>query len=189
MTFSHAKKKAIDMFESPTFIERIRGEDPTMVKQIPLLKEINKHNFLTQNSQAGRFSKGNHWKTGKPYEISERAYIVGFMLEKDATTFINNMGINTDKNAILIPMCEDDVYTPSNLAIPLTITEIGGNIEVNTHYPSALPKREGDNYKKIMGIDKSVKVVFIFCWDTKWNRLASGKNGLFTDVLKVLKTL
>jgi hypothetical protein len=189
MTFGDAKKKAIAMFESPEFIESLRGEDPTMIKQLPLLKEINKHNFLTENSQAGRFSKGKSWKDGKLYEESEKAYITGFMLEKDAETFIKNMSIHTDKNVIFVPMCEDSINIPSKLDIPVTIVEKGGKIEVNTHMSSAIPKSLGESFKKQMGIDKSVNVVYLFCWDTKWNRLASGKDGLFTDVLKVLKTL
>lgn len=189
MKFGDAKKKAIAMFESPTFIERIREEDPSMVKQLPLLKEINKHNFLTETSQAGRFSKGKSWKDGKPYEMSERAYILGFMLEKDAEKFIKHIGIYTDKNAMFVPMCENSNVFVGNLNIPVTIVEKDSKISIETRIFPVLSKTQGDSYKKMMGIDKSVKVVFISCWDTKWNRLASGKDGLFTDVLKILKTL
>ena len=35
--------------------------------------------------------------------------------------------------------------------------------------------------------NKNDKIVLILCWDTKWNRNASSVNGLFTDVLKILK--
>ena len=189
MTFGDAKKRAITMFESSTFIDRIRDEDPSMVKHLPLLKEINKHNFLTETSQAGRFSNGKSWNDGKPYEMSERAYILGFMLEKDAEKFIKHMGIHTDKNAMFVPICENSNVFVGKLNIPVTIVKKGGKIEVETRLFPALSKTQEDSYKKLMGIDKSTKVVFISCWDTKWNRLASGKDGLFTDVLKVLKTL
>ena len=50
----------------------------------------------------------------------------------------------------------------------------------------ALPTAAGDHFKKMLNLNKTEKVVFIFCFDTKWCRLASGKNGLFTDISKNL---
>ena len=78
MKFSEAQKKSIQLFESNDFKQRIREEDPTMIKHLDILKEINKYGYLTTESQAGRCHKGaKSFFDGKPYEIKERAYICG----------------------------------------------------------------------------------------------------------------
>ena len=41
MKFEDAKKKIAKMFESDVFIQRIKEEDSTMLKQLPLLQKIN----------------------------------------------------------------------------------------------------------------------------------------------------
>ena len=190
MKFIDAKKKALKMFDSEEFKKRIEEEDDSMLKQLAILRQINSLGFLTLESQAGKRVKGSKSIfDGKPFEIRERAYITGFMREDDAIKFIKNMGINTDKNAVYVPICSDDVKIPSNLDIPLTITINKEGTVVNTHTSMALPKMAGDFFRKQLKIDKSENVVYILCWDSKWLRLASGKDGLFTDIVKVLKTL
>jgi hypothetical protein len=42
-------------------------------------------------------------------------------------------------------------------------------------------------FRKEANINKTEKIVYVFCWDTKWNRDASNKTGLFTDVYKILR--
>ena len=106
-------------------------------------------------------------------------------MEKDAADFIKNMGINTDKNAIFIPIVSDDTQIPSVLDIPLTIQKKGKGFEVATHMPVVLPKSQSDFFKKQKKLNVSEKVVYIFCWDPIWNR----KGDLFKDVLAVLKKL
>jgi hypothetical protein len=54
---------------------------------------------------------------------------------------------------------------------------------------TALPNGVFESYKKFLKINKSEKVVYLFCWDTQWNRLASNNNGLFKDMIKVLSKL
>ena len=176
MKFTEAQKKAVALFETEAFIQRVKEEDPTMLKHLPLLQKINKLGFLTVNSQAGNRSKG------KGYEILERAYLVGFMLEKDAEQFIKNMGVHTDKNAVYVPVCDE---TPSSLDVPLTITK-KDDVKVETHMSTSLPKEAEAFFRKMAFLNKSEKVVFLFCWDPLWCRLASGRNGLFTDVIRVL---
>jgi hypothetical protein len=183
MKFSDAKKRAVAKFDSPEFIERIRSEDPTMIRQLPILKEINRLGFITTESQAGRSSKG------KDYELIERAYICGFMLEKDAVKFIRDMGMITDKNSVYVPLTGDDIYIPGSLDVPLTLQIKNGITEVVTHTSIALPRGWHDMFRKAIGLNKSEKAVYIVCWDTHWKRLASSKSGLFTDVLKVLQLL
>jgi len=160
-----------------------------MLQHMQHLKEINAHGFLTVNSQGGHKSSGSSKLDGKHYEISERAYLVGFMLEKDASAFITKCNIMTDKNIVFVPFCDDNVYIPSSLDIPLTITKKGKETIVDTHTSSILPFSVWHSYRKQSHINKTEKIVFNQCWDTKWNRNASSSSGLFTDVLGVLKTL
>lgn len=183
MKFKDAKRAAVQMMSSEDFLERIKDEDPTMLKHITTLRAINTHGFITIESQAGRFSKGaKSFRTGKPYEISERAYLSGFMEEGAAAEFIRNMGLKTDKCAAMIPHCKG-LDIPSALDIPLTITKSAGETVVNTHVSMALPTDVYSMYLKQAHINKTEKVVFVFCWDTHWNRNASGPHGLFKDVL------
>lgn len=160
-----------------------------MMKYIPMLKEINALGYLTTESQAGRKRSGKHYLDGRPFVMEEKAYISGFMKEKEGAEFIKQMGIQTDKNAIFIPRCQEKTVLPASLDIPLTITKIGGEVKVDTHMSSAFPESWWQSQRKEAHINKNEKVVFIECWDNKWNRLASGPSGLFTDVIKVLKEM
>ena len=184
MKFNEAKAHAVALFNSAEFKERVNEEDATMLRQLATLQEINRNGFITVNSQAGAKAKGKHHETGKAYENIERAYLMGFMLETKAPEFIKNMGLKTDKNAVFVPVCSDDINLPSALDIPLTITTSAGTTKVDTHFSSALPKSAFDSFKKQVKLSKSEKVVFIFCWDSEW-----GRKGLFKDVLRILRSL
>ena len=182
MKWKDAQTKRILMFSSPDFLKRIEEEDSSMLTHMDILKKINMAGYLTIQSQGG------HKSNGKSYEIHERAYIEGFMLEKDAEEFIKNLGIYTDKVGVYIPYSLD-IKLPSSLDVPLTIQKKNNNWEVVTHTSIALPKNVWDMYRKEVGLNKNDKIALILCWDTKWNRNASSINGLFTDVLKILKKL
>ena len=184
MKFNEAKARAVALFNSAEFKERVNEEDATMLRQLAILQEINQRGFITVNSQAGAKTKGKHHETGKSYENIERAYLMGFMLETKAPEFIKNMGLKTDKNAVFVPVCSDDINLPSALDVPLTITTSAGITRVDTHFSSALPKSAFDSFKKQVKLSKSEKVVFIFCWDSEW-----GRKGLFKDVARILKSL
>jgi hypothetical protein len=189
MKFKDAIKKSVQFLSSPEFIQRVKEEDSNMVQHLKDLKEINAHGFLTTNSQGGHKSSGKSVIDGRHYEMSERAYLVGFMLEKEAATFIQKCSTFTDKNVVFVPYCDDDIYMPSSLDIPLTITKKGKETTVDTHTSSVLPLSVWNSYRKQSHVNKSEKIVYIQCWDTKWNRNASGPSGLFTDVLRILKSL
>jgi len=169
MKFKAAQIKAVSKFDDPEFIANIKEEDSTMVKHLYILKEINKNGYLTKNSQAGR-------KTNNEYE---RAYIQGFMIKTHAIEFLKRMNIETDKNAIYVSINEKEPL----FNIPLTIHI---NKKVVTHMSMTIPLRIWNQERKYLNLDKDI--VYIFCWDPKWNRNASSKNGLFTEVLKILKT-
>lgn len=181
MKFQEAIKYAVDMFDNnEVFLNRVREEDPAMIKQLPIVKRINQLGFLTNASQAGlkRKIKGG--------EIHERAYVTGFMKEKEATEFIRKMALHTDKNAIYAPVCNENVVIPANLDIPLTIAKKKGIVTVVTHDSMAHPKSVNDIFRGEVGLNKTEKAVYIICWDSEWNRLASNKDGLFRDILKML---
>lgn len=177
MKFRDALPLWIEKLSSQEFIDMIISEDERMLKYVDILIEINKNGFLTLESQSGT--------PKRKFKISEKAYICGFMEEEKAEEFIKKMSIQTDKNVIYVPFCSDDIYIPGNLDFPLTI--IGD--EVNTHMSAALPVRMYRQYLREAKINKSEKVVYIYCWDPKWNRNAAGKKGLFTEVLKVLREI
>ena len=189
MKFKDAQAKAVKMFSSHEFIQRIQEEDSSMLKHLHILQEINAHGYLTNESQAGRKSSGISVFDGKQYETSERAFVSGFMQETTAVEFIKQMNTTTDKNAMFVTHCEDSLYLPSSLDIPVTITKKGGKTEVNTHMSSALPQSVWHSWRKQVHLNKTEKIVCIVCWDPLWNRNASGRNGLFSDVLHVLKKI
>ncbi len=189
MKFQEAQKKTVEMFSSPAFIQRIKEEDDTMLKHLTILQEINAHGYLTIESQAGRKSTGKSVTDGKHYEISERAYIIGFMKEDKAVEFIKQMNTTTDKNALFATYCDDSIYIPSSLDVPVTITKKEGKMEINTHLSVALPQSAWHFFRKQVHLNKTEKIVFIECWDPIWNRNASGRSGLFKDVLQVLSRL
>jgi len=189
MKFKDAVIESVKKISSPEFIQRIKEEDNTMLVHLNILKKINKCGYITTESQAGHKRSGISDFDGKHFTIHERAYISGFMLESVAAKFIKEIAVHTDKNAIFVPYCEDNVYIPGKLDIPLTITEKGGKIDINTHSSSTLPRYVWDSYRKEAQINKNEKIVLIFCWDTKWNRNASKKNGLFYDVARILEMI
>ena len=187
MKFQEAQKEVLKTLSSKPFLDRIKEEDPNMVKYIPAFKEINAAGFLTINSQSGKQSRGKaSVHTGKPYVINERAYMEGFLKEDQAEQFIKNMALHTDKNAILITSCKEANIPPA-LDIPLTVTESAGNMTINTHMSTVLPETVMTVYRKQLHLNKSEKAVYVFCWDTKWNRAAMSKDGLFKDILRSLK--
>lgn len=181
MKFHDAQSRSIKLFSSADFLKRIQLEDPTMIEHLNILKNINKYGYLTDNSQAGLKRKS------KEYEIHERAYICGFMLESKAIQFIRDMAMYTDKTAVFIPFCDDNVYVPSKLDTPVTISFTKGVPKIETHLSMVLPYSVWNSFRKDLHINKNEKIVYITCWDSKWNRNASSEKGLFTDVLKILR--
>lgn len=188
MKFLDAAKQTAAMLGSAEFHKTQMSEDPRMIVQLPILQKINQHRFLTTESQSGVYRRGTSVHDGTPYEMSERAFLSGFMLEADAIKFLKLFNL-TDKNATYIPFCSEEVRLPVSLDMPVTITKQGKKTEVTTHTPLTYPKSHWEFLRKNAHINKSEPVVAIYCWDSHWNRLASGKSGLFTEVLDVLKKM
>ena len=164
-------------------------EDASMLKHIAVLRDINARGYITHDSQAGRKHSGKSPVDGRHYCNEERAYILGFMLESVAAEFLKWMGLHTDKNAVYVPACGGDVSLPVGLDVPLSVDTAGKTPTVYTKMSPVLPVRVWDFYRKEAHINKSEKIVYIFCWDPLWNRGVSGAKGLFTEVLKGLKTV
>lgn len=128
MKFKDAQGMAIHKFDTEDFLTRIKEKDVTMLKHLPILKLINEKGLLTTGSQAGRKTKGISVINNKPYVMEERAYIEGFMPYKKAVSFLKNMNLHTDKNAVNI--IDNPKFLKSELDIPLTITT-QNNIETH----------------------------------------------------------
>jgi hypothetical protein len=189
MKFREAVKESVNHLGSSDFYNRIKEEDERMLSEIDILTKINKKGLLSFDSQSGRQQKGKHYNDKKPYTIDERAYIAGFMLKKEAVSFLRNMNLHTDKMALAIPVSTCDIDIPSDLDIPLTLTKHAGKEIVETHMSLAIPESYMDFQRKQSKINKTEDVLYIFCFDPKWNRYSSDKNGLFTDILNTLANL
>jgi len=175
MKFKDAQTYAIHKFDTDEFLNDIKEEDDTMLKHLPLLKKMNEKGFITHNSQAG--SK----YIGKAGVTEERAFINGFMPYKQAVLFLKNMNLYTDKSAVNVYISDNPNFLNSELNIPLTIYN---KTKVETHMPLYLPIITINLLKKQHKINRNEDVLYVFCWDPIWNRDASQKDGLFTDVFK-----
>ena len=184
MKFKEALQMAVHKFDTDDFLTRIKEEDDTMLKHLPILKKINEKGLLTTGSQAGRKQKGISVINNNHYVMEERAFVEGFMPYKTAVTFLTNMNLNTDKNAVNVFISENPKFFKSELDIPLTICTQNNKTNIETHMPLSLPIHTLNMFKKEHKINKGENVLYVFCWDPLWNRNAS--SGLFADVLSNL---
>ena len=166
MNFKDAQHFAIHKFDTDEFLTRIKEEDDTMLKHLPLFKIMNEKGFITTGSQAGSKYISDTGIT------EERAFIEGFMLYKQAVLFLKNMNLYISDNP---------TFLNSELDIPLTIYN---KTKVETHMPLYLPINTINLLKNEHKINQDEDVLYVFCWDPIWNRDASQKDGLFTDVFK-----
>ena len=183
MKFQAAVEIWVEHLLSHEFKERVLEEDPTMLKHIPILAEINRHGFVTNNSQAGR-------KHGKQaWEIWERAFLNGFMLQSQAVPFIKEMALHTDKVAQVLHPTTDKatLELTSALNVPLTLEK--NKEKTETHMPNTVSISQLDRWRKECHIDKTEKIVFVVCYDLTWNRSAVGAKGLFKEILRILKKI
>lgn len=196
MKFDPACARAVTFLASAEFADRVAEEDPAMAAQIPLLQRMNALGYLTHESQSG---KPKPLAPSAKRAIWERAFVVGFMKQATAAKFIRDMGVLTDKVAVYIPVidCWDSktvaARIPSSLDVPVTATvelerKRDFQFQVDTHLSPVVPLTVDVANRKYVRLDASAKdVVQVCCWDPKWNRLSSGKDGLFTDVVRILE--
>jgi hypothetical protein len=78
------------------------------------------------------------------------------------------------------------------LDIPLTTqyTPAGKLARIVTHLSSYLPNSVLSQYKKTAQLSNSDNtIVYLTCWDSTWNRNATSKLGLFTQILHYLSAV
>jgi len=189
MKFQEAVLKSVTHLSSPEFEKRVEEEDPSMKKHVPILTEINSLGYITVNSQAGNHYNGINSETKKKYDHSEKAFLLGFMLQSTAAVFIEELALHTDKLAQVLHATTDKqiLALPSALDLPLTMDRISGN--VHSRMPNTVSGAQLDAWRKECHIDKTEKIVHVMCYDLQWNRNASGPGGLFKDVLRILKKI
>ncbi len=183
MKFQDAAKKSVAYLLGPEFKERVLDEDPTMLKHVSILAEINRHGFISNNSQAGRKHGKQSW------QLWERAYLNGFMLQSKASAFIKEMALRTDKVAQILHPTTDQATLDLTSAFNVPVT-IEKNMEkTETHMPNTVSMTQWEKWRKESHIDKTEKIVFVVCYDLTWNRSAVGAKGLFKEVLHVLQKI
>ena len=181
MRFDDARKATVKYLESDEFKEREDAQDSQT--DVPYLIDINRRGFLTQNSQPGNEARGKNPMTGKSYHIEERAYVSGFMKTKQGIEFVRRFNAFSDKTCYINQVI-DESCAPVNTDYWLPLTKSNG--EVFTRSSLWIPTETFEFMKKQAKINKSESVVYIMCFDPVWNRKASGRNGLFRDILKAL---
>jgi hypothetical protein len=178
---------AIMRFDTQQFQESI-STNKHMKELIPTLKEINRLGLLTIESQPGKHVNYKHFLTNEDVEYSEKAFIAGFMQEELATKFIQYFNINTDKFAMAITIAGNEVDMSVKLDFPMRIikNKFQCTTEVHKHMSTSVPIDWFMVKRSHLFISPRENLVYLYCFDNKWNRLGNAEDGLFTDVLNAL---
>lgn len=176
MKFKDALQKTFSQFNSPEFIKTIKNK--SIIPYLPLLQQITSYGFLPVEYQAGIARK-------EQTVIRERAYLTGFMTERQAESFITNMSVYTDKVAIVVSI----VKHVDLCEIPLTLKISGKNIEITNRVFTQMFEDDYKGYCEELQISIKEPLVYLFCWDPLWDRNASSPEGLFTQLHGMLKHL
>lgn len=200
MKFDEAKKAMVKYLKSEEFTER--EDAKTTLPAVKVLQEINKHGFITTNSQIGDDYNGFNPETKNYYRIQERAYLEGFMKKEKGLALIEEINSKTDKVAYFIyanpdPAFEKLYFEGSVKDIPKVGVTISGTSKksvadikkysIFTILPTILPISTFYFNLKQAKINKSENVVWVSIYDPVYGRNALGKNGLFKVVLEALQ--
>ena len=190
MDWEVAIKMAIMRFDTQQFQESI-STNKHMKELIPTLKEINRLGLLTIESQPGKHVNYKHFLTNEDVEYSEKAFIAGFMQEELAEKFIQYFNINTDKFAMAITIAGNEVDMSVKLDFPMRIIKNKFQLttEVHKHMSTSVPVDWFMVKRSHLFISPRENLVYLYCFDNKWNRLGNAEDGLFTDVLKAMNFL
>lgn len=198
MTFSIAKQNMLKYLDSDNFKKREDADDT--ISSIPLLKKIISFDLITFNSQEGTIKNGYNEQSKKYYIIEERAYVIGFMKTNKAYEFINMINSKTDKIAFIISINTSKKFSKrfmdGTLKVPnITVTTSGSSKRKNdiklkpfTNIYTVLPKSILDQDKKTVGVNKINDIECVVCIDTKYGRSARSTDGLYTDIIKCIKS-
>lgn len=201
MKFDEAKKAMVKYLKSDEFADR--EDAKTTLPAIEILQEINKHGYITINSQIGDDFSGFNPETKNYYRIRERAFLEGFMKKEKALALIEEINSKTDKVAHFLYANPDPafakVYFEGSMDdIPKIGVTVSGTSKksvadikkysIYTIISTVLPMSTFDLYlKKIAKVNKSENVVWVSIYDPVYGRNALGKNGLFKVVLEALQ--
>jgi hypothetical protein len=194
MKFKEAQKASIDYLQGSDF--KSREDAITTIPSIPLLVNINRNGFITNNSQEGVREVGFNSKTY--YEIVERAYVSGFMKRNIGRELIQWINTNTDKLAIETFTDISDKSWVSHPSIVVTKDRVSktkaglSTVPFNgvTICPYVLPKSALQQELMLSKISKTEDVIWIHIIDMKYGRLASNvKDGLYRDILAGLRMI
>lgn len=184
MNFFNASKRMSKFILSKEFQNEAKEEAPETLPLIIILSDINKNGLITVDSQPGKHIRG------KTFDIHQRSYLLGFMESSKAQLMNQSFSIE-DKVMIIIHVDKtasmDDFK--SKFDIPLTIDPSFEPTKIITHTSASIPQIVFDSYKKQAKLSKRLKTEFVLFFDSKYNRVADGKNGLFTCVLHHLKAI
>jgi hypothetical protein len=187
MKFQDAQKFVIKYLESDSFKNREDAQDTIIA--IPLLKTINTKGFITQDSQQGINSSGYNSSTGLYYSMKERAYVNGFMKQKDTQKFISWMNTYTDKIAFIVYQVDNDIDFSILPFIPVTVSATGKNknelnhFVPNTRIRTILPENDIKFLKKTSKLSLKEQIDYISVIDPVYGRKAMNKNGLLSDII------
>ena len=176
--FNKALNMNINYLLSDDFSQR--DDSYNTIKSLDSLVDINKLKYLTFDSQEGICEKTT------TYSIEERAYVTEFMHIKRAQKFMQLFNIDTDKICIIqnnYDINSNDIS--AKFDIPVTLD----NGKVSTHISLVYSDEIFDFERKQIKIDANEEVVILTCFDPIWCRQASSYNGLYFDIIKILKKL
>jgi hypothetical protein len=193
--FEKAIQHSVAYLQSNEFKNREDVHDS--IDSIPSLVNMNRLGFLTVASQPGIATKGKNHQTGKQYAIKQRAYVNGFMKQKDAEEFVElfNTDLHNDKVCLVYTIVDDEksivsgAFQSRPLRLPLTI-DTG---KVVTRDDFTIPKTNVKNIAQEVGLLISDEdwddLVLLTCFDSKWNRHALNHSGLHQHIIKTLRHL
>lgn len=198
--FKQAQNKIVTFLGSREFKEQ---EDAQSTQSsVPILQQIIKLGYITDNSQEGVVNNGYNNETKKYFREEERAYVSGFMQSEKARKFIEWINTYTEKVALIVfnePSEEfynlfiSDAYIPS-IAQTISGTSKSPIIHNNEMHiyskaMTVLPSRLIEFQKEQVYLNGINQVEYIYCFDPVYGRLATSNKGLYNDVLNALENI
>jgi hypothetical protein len=195
MRFSTKQKKTIEYLKSKEFKEQ--SDTQHTIKSLPYILKINEYGLITTGTQEGLIISGYNKESKQYYRIEERAQVEGIMKTPMAFKFISMFNEKYDKIAFIrhIDYSKDFLKKIEKgervSTIPITISGSASTkdgikeLRYDSSIPISLPYEYlSEDFKKI---SEDVSQVIII--DPKYGRPASSKNGIYHDILSVLKEI
>lgn len=189
MKFAEAVKSMVEYLQSEEFGRR---EDAvSTLSSVPRLVKIVKAGLITENSQEGVQESGVNPETRRYFEMSERAYVTGFIKKGRADAFVDWMNANTGMTALQV------MSGSSKESITVTrarshATKAGlktAAYSSETSLPIAIPASTLNTLRSQVHLDKTEDVAYIAVFDAQYGRAASSKQGLYAAVLRGLTAI